>query len=292
LDPSRLNSDDKWILLKLDKAIRELTESLNEYKFSEAANILYRFFWSEFCDWYLEASKAALHGPDEARKTNTLAVLDFVLSHTLRLFHPFLPFITEELWHGMGYHEDMPAEQGGNTIMFAPWPKPLESDFRDGYGIDDCYLAIAEAKYELVTFGRNLRREFNIPSNKKVKYILKPIDAVTPHDQAVLRILLNAEALDVDPNFNAPKGMPMVHCALGELFMPTEGVVDAGAEKVRLAKELEKAAAEITKVEQKLSNPGFVQKVPANVLLEHQQRLKDWQSKYEQLKKALETLSA
>ena len=287
IDASKLNSDDKWILLKLDGAIRELTDSLKAYKFSEAANTLYRFFWSEFCDWYLEASKAALQGSDEARKRNTVAVLDFVLSHTLRLFHPFLPFITEELWHGMRYHEDMPAEQGGNSIMFAPWPKPLESDFRDAYGVDDCYLVIAEGKYELITLGRNLRREFNIPSNKKAKYILKPVDPVSPHDQAVLKILLNAETLEVDPNFNAPKGMPLIHARLGELYMAVEGSADM---KERLLKELEKAAAEIEKVQQKLSNPGFVQKVPHNVLLEHQQRLKDWQAKYEQVKKALEAL--
>jgi valyl-tRNA synthetase len=158
LDPSRLTSDDKWILLKLDQAIRELTDSLKEYKFSEAANTLYRFFWSEFCDWYLEASKAALHGDNEARKASTLAVLDFVLSHALRLFHPFLPFITEELWHGMGYHEDMPPEQGGRSIMFAPWPKPLGKEFTDFYALDDCYLRHTDAKYELVTLGRNAER--------------------------------------------------------------------------------------------------------------------------------------
>ena len=88
---------------------------------------LYRFFWSEYCDWYVEASKAVLcqrqrRSTDATNGANTLAVIDFVLSHTLRLFHPFLPFITEELWHGMGYREDMPDDQGGKTIMFAPGP--------------------------------------------------------------------------------------------------------------------------------------------------------------------------
>src|SRR5689334_25305327 len=112
IDPKLLTSDDKWILLKLDAAIREITISLNEYKFNEAAQTLYRFFWSEYCDWYVEASKATLgqrsevtgqkseesqslvtSAPtiNEARRANTLAVIDFVLSHTLRLFHPFLP---------------------------------------------------------------------------------------------------------------------------------------------------------------------------------------------------------
>jgi valyl-tRNA synthetase len=274
-------------LLKLDQAIRELTESLKEYKFSEAANTLYRFFWSEFCDWYLEASKAALHGDNETRKAGTLAVLDFVLSHALRLFQPFLPFITEELWHGMGYHEDMPADQGGNSIMFAPWPKPLETDFKDFYGLDDCYLRHADTKYELVTLGRNLRREFNIPSNKRTKFILKPAEPVSPNDEAVLKILLNADPFEVNPDFEPPKGMPVVHTRLGELFMPIEGSADM---KERILKELEKVAAEIDKVQQKLNNPGFVQKVPPNVLLEHQKRLADWQAKQEQLKKALEAL--
>ena len=132
IDPALLTSDDKWILLKLDQAIREITTAFAEYRFNEATQTLYRFFWSEYCDWYVEASKAVLSSAadataatlrdatDAARRANTLAVIDFVLSHTLRLFHPFLPFITEELWHGMGYHEDMPADQGGQTIMFAP----------------------------------------------------------------------------------------------------------------------------------------------------------------------------
>ncbi|MEI2726870.1 MAG: class I tRNA ligase family protein [Verrucomicrobiota bacterium] len=83
---------------------------MNSYNFSTAVQALYRFFWSEYCDWYVEASKAVFFGTDEKRKANTLAVIDFVLSHTLRLFHPFLPFITEELWHGMGYSTDMPGE--------------------------------------------------------------------------------------------------------------------------------------------------------------------------------------
>ena len=290
IEPSRMSSDDKWIMLRLDTAIREISESLDQYKFSEAANTLYRFFWSEFCDWYLEASKAALYGTNEVRKTTTLAVLDFVLSHTLRLFHPFLPFITEALWHGMGYQEDMPEEQGGRTIMFAPWPKPFDFKFKDFYALDDCYLERAEAKFEVVTQGRNLRREFNIPSSKKVKFILKPVDPLSPNDQAVLKLLLNAEELDVDPNFQPPKGMPVVHVKLGELFMQKEGNVDDVAEKARITKELEKARGEVEKVQQKLNNPSFVQKVPPNVLLEHQKRLADWQAKVEQLQRALESL--
>jgi valyl-tRNA synthetase len=140
-----------------------------------------------------------------ARTANTLAVIDFVLSHTLRLFHPFLPFITEELWHGMGYAEDMPENQGGKTIMFAPWPKPLDDDFKGHYGLDDCYLEIV---------GREIRSGFARPQSaprgkhsggKKIKFIFKPVNFMPPHDVEVLKLLLNAEAVEVNENFQPAK---------------------------------------------------------------------------------------
>ena len=279
IERTLLTSDDKWILLKLDAAIREVSIALNEYKFSEATAALYRFFWNEYCDWYVEASKVVMQQPPGAQKANTLAVIDFVLSHTLRLFHPFLPFITEELWHGMGYSTDMPDNQGGQTIMNAPWPTPLDDDFKGHYGLDDCYLEMADAKYDLVTQGRNLRRAGNIQAAKKVKYVFKPAQPLTPHDTEVIKLLLNAEALEVTREYQPPKGTPVVQSKLGELFLPLEGLVDAVAEKARLGKELEKIKSEIVKVEQKLANPNFTQKVPPAVLAEHQHRLADWQAK-------------
>jgi valyl-tRNA synthetase len=290
INPKLLSTDDKWILLKLDLAIREVIGALNSYNFSTAVQTLYRFFWSEYCDWYVEASKAVFFGEDVARKANTLAVIDFVLSHTLRMFHPFMPFITEELWHGMGYSEDMPDNQGGQTIMFAPWPKPLDEDFKGHYGLDDCYLDMAGAKYELVTQGRNLRRAGNIQAGKKVKYIFKPTNFTPPHDLEVIRLLLNAETVEVNPDYQPAKGTPTVRTELGELLLPLEGHIDRDAEKVRLTKELEKIESEIVKVEQKLANPNFTQKVPPQVLQEHQQRLVEWQAKREHTKNALDAL--
>jgi valyl-tRNA synthetase len=314
INPQLLTSDDKWILLKLDAAIREITDAFAEYKFSDATATLYRFFWSEYCDWYVEVSKAVLtrrsrgnetqisseenqrlltSSPtkeDEARKANTLAVIDFVLSHTLRLFHPFLPFITEELWHGMGCAEDMPEDQGGKTIMFAPWPKPLDDDFKGHYGLDDCYLEIAGAKYDLVTEGRNLRRMANIAANKKVKFILKPAHKLAAHDIEVLKLLLNAEAFEVSADYQPGKNTLTVRAELGDLFLPLEGLIDKEAETARLKKELEKIEAEAAKVEQKLANPNFTQKVPANVLQEHQQRLAEWHGKRDHVKSALAAL--
>ena len=293
IEPMLLSSDDKWILLKLDAAIREVTIALNEYKFSDATAALYRFFWSEYCDWYVEASKAVFFGTDAARKANTLAVIDFVLSHTLRLFHPFLPFITEELWLSMGFATDMPENQGGKTIMFAPWPMPLDGDFKGHYGLDDCYLEIAGAKYELVSQGRHLRREANISAAKKIRYVLKPVNFLPPHDIEVIRLLLNAEAVDVSENYSPEKGTLTARTELGELFLPLEGLRSAeelAAEKMRITKELEKIESEISKVEQKLANPSFTQKVPPQVLLEHQQRLVEWQAKRDQVKAALDAL--
>ncbi len=294
IEPTLLSSDDKWILLKLDAAIREVTIALNEYKFSDATAALYRFFWSEYCDWYVEATKAVFFGTDDKRKVNTLAVIDFVLSHTVRMFHPFLPFITEELWHGMGYSTDMPENQGGKTIMFAPWPMPLDEDFKGHYGLDDCYLEIAGAKYELVSQGRNLRREANISTGKKIKYVLKPVNFLPPHDVEVIRLLLNAEAVEVNENYSPAKGTLTARTELGELFLPLEGLrspEELAAEKARLTKEVEKYEMEISKVEQKLANPTFKQKAPPAVLQEHSQRLAEWQVKREQVKAALDALS-
>ncbi len=316
ITPELLTSYDKWILLKLDQAIREITTAFTEYRFNEATQTLYRFFWSEYCDWHVEASKAILsagaqaqkdvsaEAPDaatlprsdaptseQARRGNTLAVLDFVLTHTLCLFHPFLPFITEELWRGMGYNQEMPDKQGGKTIMFAPWPQPLDEDFRAHYGLDACYLQLVDAKYQLVTQGRNLRREAHIPASKKVKFVFKPVGALAAHDAEVLKLLLNADALEVNPNYPPPTGTPVVHSDLGELYLPLEGIVDVEAEKARLKKELEKIEAEVAKVEQKLKNPNFTSKAPPHVLQEHQQRLAEWQTKRERVLPALKRLT-
>ena len=290
IERTLLTPDDKWILLKLDAAIREVTIALNEYKFSEATAALYKFFWSEYCDWYVEASKAVFFGTDAKQKANTLAVIDFVLSHTIRMFHPFLPFITEELWHGMGFATDMPDNQGGKTIMNAPWPMPFDEDFKGHYGLDDCYIEMTDTKYELVRNGRDLRRAGNIQAAKKVKYVFKPAQHLTPHDAEVIKLLLNAESLEVNDAYQPPKGTPVVASPLGELFLPLEGLIDVAAEKIRLTKEIEKIQSEIVKVEQKLANPNFTTKVPPAVLAEHEQRLVEWKTKLAHTQASLDVL--
>ena len=290
INPALLTSDDQWILLRLDQAIREVSDALATYNFSTAVQALYRFFWSEYCDWYVEASKAAFYGTDTKLKANKLAVIDFVLGHTLRMFHPFLPFITEELWHGMGFSRDLPDQQGGQTIMFAPWPKPLTADEKEYFGLDDTAEKVATAKYELVSLGRNLRRDAKLDPAKKLKFVLRPAGDLPAAEIEVLKILLNAEAIEVARDYAPPKGTPSANNALGELFLPLAGLIDFAAERLRLTKEVERITAEITKVADKLANPNFAQKVPAKVLDEHRQRLADWQSKLAQVQSSLAAL--
>jgi valyl-tRNA synthetase len=301
INPALLTSDDKWILLRLDQVIREVSEALATYNFATAVQALYRFFWSEYCDWYVEASKAAFGSAERGTRNaeqqklaaNKLSVIDFVLGNTLRLFHPFLPFITEELWHGMGFSQDLPESQGGKTIMHAHWPKPLSTEEKEYFGLDDSAHKVAAAKYELVTLGRNLRRELKLDPAKKLKFVLKPAGELAPAEVEVLKILLNAEAVEVvAKDWAPPKGTPSAANLLGEIFLPLAGLVDFAAERVRLGKELEKIRTEIGKVEEKLGNPNFTQKVPAKVLDEHKQRLADWQAKRDQVEKSLADLPA
>jgi valyl-tRNA synthetase len=290
VDPALLTVDDKWLLLKLDRAIREISSAFAEYRFTEVTQTLHRFFWNEYCDWYIEASKAVFQGDNPARKANTLAVIDFVLSHMLRLFHPFLPFITEELWHGLGYQLDLPDAQGGQTIMFAPWPKPLDDTFKLHYGLDESDERLVDARCALIGRGRNLRREFNIPANRKVTFVIRPTGGMSPHDVEVLRLLLNADAVNLDPAYAPPQGTPSALSELGELFMPLAGLLDVAAERARLTKELAKVQIEIDRVQVKLDNPAFVQKVPPAVLEDHQKRLADARAKQGQLQAALDAL--
>jgi valyl-tRNA synthetase len=292
IQPGLLSADDRWILLRLDAAIREKDGALAEYKFSEATGTLYRFFWSEYCDWYVEASKAVLQSGEAARRANTLAVMDFVLSHTLRLFHPFLPFITEELWHGMGYAEGMPEGQGGRTILFAPWPKALEEEFKRHYRLTEEDLSRMEARQKLVIEIRNVRAQYRIPPHKKLMLILDAASDMESGEKEVIQLLAGAEGIEHKAAYQPAKGEPVLHPATGgKLYIPLAGLVDVEAEKGRLGKELQKIEAEIQKVQAKLNHPDFARKVPAEVLQEHQRRLADWQAKRAQLQGALDGLA-
>ena len=288
--PELLTSDDRWILLRLGQAIDEVTAAFQAYRFTDATATLYRFFWSEYCDWYIESCKAVFFGEDQERKKNVLAVVDFVMGNMLRLFHPFIPFITEELWHGLGFSNDMPHDQGGSTIMTARWPKRLDKNFIELYGLDDSIDRLIDAKHELVTQGRNLRAVYNIPFNKKVIYYLNPSGQLDELEVAVIKVLLNAES--ISNGNDLPKGTPRISSVLGDLYLPLEGLIDFEAEKSRLTKEVNKIEKEIEKVQVKLGNSNFTERAPVQVLDEQRARLEEWKTKQVQLTDALISLSA
>jgi valyl-tRNA synthetase len=175
--------------------------------------------------------------------------------------------------------------------MFAPWPKPLSAEEKEYFGLDDAADKVANAKYELVGLGRGLKRDCKIDPAKRVKFVVRPAGDLPAAELEVLRLLLNAEALEVvDAAWQPDKGTPSAGNPLGELYLPLAGLVDFAAERVRLTKELEKIRVEIGKVEEKLNNPNFAQKVPAKVLDEHKQRLTDWQAKAAHIEKSLTDL--
>ena len=261
-----LSSDDHFVLAKLDDCIREVGGALDRFEFNQAAQALYGFFWGEYCDWYLEVSKSALQGTDAALKANACAVMDTVLSNVLRLLHPFAPFITEELWHDLGFSEisNLKSQIPDSTIQFAEWPKPT------GLG-DASVVDWVSKKYALIVAGRNLRAEKKIAPNKKANF---KIQAKTPdiagrlqQELPTLRILLNADQIEfVGADFQSSAGTPAAVAELGSIFMPLEGLVDPAAERKRVEAQLVKLAKEIEAIDRKLSNQDFVAKAPPAVV--------------------------
>ena len=258
-----------YILLRLNETVDRIENAFGEYLFTEVARSLYEFVWSDFCDWYLEVAKTELQSQEESVRLNCLSVADHVLSSVLRLLHPFMPYITEELWHRMTF--------GDSTIQFVP-VNNLRVDMARLNPID---IAFAQRVYEAATLTRNLRAEYRIPSNKKVRLILKP--AVTG-DFKVFGRLVNGDPLEIDPHVLAEPGVPVAVTPLGQLFIPLEGIVDLSAEKERLRKEIVKLESEIETVRKKLGNESFVARAPAAIVAEHRQREKESMMKLERLR--------
>ncbi len=192
-------------MARLNETIDAVEKGYRDYEFNNIAQRLYDFIWSDYCDWFVEAAKTEIFGEDESRKKSALAVMDYVLSAIVRLLHPFMPHITEELWSLLGL--------GTGSIQFAPLPKK--------FPLKDADLEkrkLVAAIYETVQAGRNLRAQAHIPSNQKAKFALRSKEFELTDEQGTVARLLNASELKVDPGFSADAGVPIATTALGEIL--------------------------------------------------------------------------
>jgi valyl-tRNA synthetase len=272
MDGGLLSADDRHIIAKLHEAIASCTENLRRFRFNDAAHAIYAFLWHEYCDWYVEYSKDVFYGQDSMRKQVVLDVMHYVFGHALRLLHPFMPFITEELWHGLGYG----GEQ--DSIMKAPWPVAWGAGELSRWGIAPDVVQYVDLRQEMIRAGRMLRADCGIAPGQKMDYFLKPVSADMEQrlkaDVVVVRSMLKAGDVVVDAGFTPSKAMPSVLTGLGTLYMPLEGLVDTAAESEKLRKQLAEIAGHLERVNQKLSNQAFVSKAPREVVAQ-QEKMRD-----------------
>jgi valyl-tRNA synthetase len=267
------------LLARLNETIDAIEAAYREYQFNTVAQRLYDFVWSDYCDWFVEAAKTEIFGEDEAKKKSALAVMDFVLSAILRLLHPFMPHITEELWFLL--------DLGEGSIQFALPPEKIGlDDVRDLIGKRQLVSAI----YQTIQAGRNLRAESKLPSNRKIRFILRTDNKLISSQIPTLTRLLNAEEVQLDQKYQAQAGNPVAVTPLGEIFL-TVAAADRAGERQRLDKEIAKIEVEMRAVEEKLGNKSFVDRAPAAVVDDHRRRLKDFSAQLEKLKHAREGLN-
>jgi valyl-tRNA synthetase len=260
---------DKWILTRLNETIETVTRLSDRYEFGEVGRALYNFIWDDFCDWYIEMAKLPLYGEDEAAKKTTRSILAFVLDNTMRLLHPFMPFITEEIWQNLPHQ--------GESITIASWPQ-VDPALTDREAAEEMKLLV-----EVIRAVRNIRSEVNTPLSKKVDMFLKAKDEKTlgtlENNRGYIVRFCNPENLEIGLEVNAPeKAMTAVVTGL-EIIMPLEGLINIDEEIARLQKEKEKLEKEVERVQRKLANEGFVKKAPEKVIEEERAKEKDYVEK-------------
>jgi valyl-tRNA synthetase len=260
--PPGLGLPDRWILSRLDAAIADTRAALAAYRFNDAATTLYRFIWGEFCDWYLELVKPALYGEDAAAKDAVRRTLLTVLDHIMRLLHPFMPFVTEEIWQAL------PMQRPVASVMIAPYPQ-VSGAWRDAAA-----EATAAALIGAVTAIRNLRAELGIAPSTELAVRV----AAGGHTERVRALegyvtaLARVRTLEILPDGTRPSGEPSAMVdGVGEVFMPLVGV-DAAAVRQRLEKDLAKVAKELGGVEAKLGRADFVDKAPEEIVMKEREK--------------------
>jgi valyl-tRNA synthetase len=277
-----LSLSDRWILSRLRRVTQSVAETLESYRFNDAAAAIYNFVWHEFCDWYLEAIKPALYekeGPQ--KKETTLGVLWRVMHDTLILLHPFMPFVTEEIWH------KLPGTQG--SIMKAVFP----ADRKDRADISRENIVESEMDLliELISAVRNIRGEMNISPSLKLTATVqtkeKKVKTTIEKHQDIILNLAKLNAFSVDESTERPKSSATAVIGGATIFVPLEGIIDFSKESLRLEKEMNKLTKELTTVSKKLENDSFLNKAPSDVVAQVKAKHSRLQEKQQKLQSNL-----
>ncbi len=272
----RLTNADKWILSRLNKAVKEVTANLEKYELGNASAKLYDFVWTEFCDWYVELAKVSLYGDNQDKKVNTLSVLVYVLENILKLMHPFVPFITEEIY------KNLPTTK--NSIVISSWPT-LNKKF--SYTKESGEFAKA---MEAVKAIRNMKAEKGVAPSKKIKaYFIA--SAINPKDISYIYKLAGVENAEFLENKNSiGEKIVSLFGDFGEIAVPLGDLVDAQKEIARLSGELEYTQKEVERSQKMLSNQGFVAKAPKALIDKEREKLASNQEKARKLQQEINNL--
>ncbi len=260
-DENKLSIVDKWILAQLDRTIRDVTANLDAYELNLAAEKIYDFIWGTLCDWYIELSKPSLYSDDAEEKRRVSSVLLYVLSTSMKLLHPFMPFITEELYQQLPGHEE--------TIMLCDWPK---ADSKPRYEAEE---ACTETLKDVVRAIRNVRAERKVPVGLKIRAkLVVPDPNVFGTASKLLMKLIGAESVEItDDRGDVQKTDVHLVCEGAEAYIPLASLVDLDEERARIDKEIKRVKGEVIRAEGKLSNEKFVSRAPEAVVNEERRKL-------------------
>ena len=271
----RFSPADKWIISRLQNCIREVTTNLNKYELGVAADLITDFVWGDFCDWYIELSKPALYGEDEEKKSGALSVLCFVLENALKLLHPFVPFVTEEIWH------NLPGKSEKDILMLASFPR---------YNSKLSYKKEAksfEGVMEIIKAVRAMKKAADCPPSRKVEvYLVTESKRLVQLNKDSIMKLSGASAVKFAESGAAVEGKTVSQATeIAQIYIPLGELVDIEKEKARLAAEIERVNGEIARAEGKLANAAFVAKAPKKLVDGEREKLekyRDMKAKFEE----------
>lgn len=271
---------DRWILTRLNETVARVTELFDRFEFGEAGRQLYNFIWDDFCDWYIEMSKEILYGDNEAAKQTTRSILVYTLDQILRLLHPIMPFVTEEIW------EKIPHQ--GESLVVAEYPV-VHEEFND-----EAAARGMEVLKEVIRSVRNIRAEVNTPLSKPITLLIKTNDTEVEEfltaNTSYLERFCNPEELVISREIEAPELAMSAVLTGAELFLPLAGLINIEEEIARLEKELDKWTKEVKRVQGKLSNERFVSNAPDEVVEAERAKEKDYLEKQEAVKERIAQL--